>query len=56
MESKRGGRNMLGKLAPKLGRPPKKKRANQRKTVMLKCQECGKYAKTPRAQEGVEET
>ena len=38
---------MLGKLAPKLGRPPKKNRANQRKTVMLKCQECGKYFEVP---------
>ena len=34
-------------LAPKLGRPPKKKRANQRKTVMLKCQECGKFFEVP---------
>ena len=38
---------MLGKLAPKLGRPQKKKRANQRKTVMLKCQECGKFYEVP---------
>ena len=38
----------LGALAPKLGRPiKKKKRSNCRKTVFLKCQECGKYYEVP---------
>ena len=40
--------NKLGALAPKLGRPiKKKKRSNCRKTVFLKCQECGKYYEVP---------
>lgn len=38
---------MFAKLAPTLGRPPKKKRKNQHKKVFLKCKECGRYFEVP---------
>ena len=42
----------LGALAPRLGRPVKKKRSNGRTTIFLKCQECGVYYEVPSYMEG----
>lgn len=43
---------MFVKLAPTLGKPSKKKRSNGKKTIFMKCQECGIYFETPSYMKG----